>query len=336
MLLIGVRPTMGDVVGTVSVVIPARNNAADLPAAVASALMHDDVSEVILCVGPSADDTHGVAQSLTEQDVRVVLVENEDGGIPQALNQGLARAQGELLMRVDAHSFVPSGYVRQALSTIEATGAANVGAVQNPVGQTTVERGVAAAMASRFGSGGAAYRIGSELRQVDTAFLGFFRTAALRQIGGWDEHFARNEDAELNARLIKAGHEVWLDPLLQVEYRPRSSLLALAKQYWQYGIWRLRMVRKHPSFLRPRQLAAPIVVTALAASLLAITRWGAWALLVPALYLATVLAVALQMRVSAAERVVAAAALVTMHVSWGSAFLVSAVQSAFRRSGGQT
>lgn len=328
---VGAPPSIGRVNGSVSVVIPARNNAADLPEAVALVLAQPRIVEVLLCVGPSHDDTHSVANAIAATDSRVMVVANDDGGIPQALNLGLARVTGDVLMRVDAHSFVPAGYVDNAFDTMQATGAANVGAVQVPVGQTIVERGIAAAMASRLGSGGAAYRVGTERRQVDTAFLGFFRTEALRSIGGWDERFARNEDAELNARLAAAGHEVWLDPRLRVAYRPRPSLTALARQYWHYGLWRVRTALKHPSSLRTRQLAAPVVVLGLTLSAIVAATVSPWALVVPVAYATLVAAAAMATGGPFAERAVAAAALITLHLSWGSAFLVSGVASLIRR-----
>lgn len=292
-------------------------------------LSQPHIGEVLLCVGPSSDNTLQVAQRLVASDERVHLIDNADGGIPQALNHGLAHSQGEILMRVDAHSFVPDGYVENALETLEATGAANVGAVQLPTGHTTVERGIAAAMRSRIGSGGAAYRVGVQRQQVDTAFLGFFRTAALREIDGWDERFARNEDAELNARLAQAGHEIWLDPRLRVDYRPRPSLRALATQYWHYGIWRLCMVRKHPRSLKLRQLAAPLIVIALVLSVALALAGRTRALIVAIAYLLAVVAAAVLGNGSFRERVVMVGALITMHLCWGAAFLWSAFRSLF-------
>lgn len=317
--------------GAITVVIPVRNDAAALPAAVASALDQAHVGEVLLCVGPSSDDTLAVAEELAAGHGRVRVLLNEHGGIPQALNLGLGNARGRYLLRLDAHSVLPPGYAHAALDAATVLGCANVGAVQMPVGETHVERAIAAAMRHRFGSGGAAYRGGSQRRVVDTAFLGFYDVEALRGLGGWDERFDRNEDAELNLRLAAAGHEVWLDPALVVAYRPRGSLRALARQYFDYGTWRFRTVRKHPGSLRLRQMAAPLIVVALAGSVVA-----AWvrplALGVPAAYAASVMVVGLGSEGPASQRLLTAAALPTMHLSWGSGFLLSAVRSPFGRA----
>lgn len=309
-----------------------RNNAGDLPAAVESLIKQGNVSEIVLCVGPSEDDSLTVANRLAADHATVHVDLNAHGGIPQALNLGLAQISGDVLLRLDAHSVLPSGYAARALNTMMTTGATNVGAVQNPVGQTLTERAIAAAMGGRAGSGGADYRHGGgEPRQVDTAFLGFFDVEALRSIGGWDERFSRNEDAELNARLVKAGFEIWLDPRLVVDYRPRSSLRGLAKQYFDYGPGRVQTMRKHPETLKLRQLAAPVIVLGLALSAVLAIVVAPWFWTLSLAYFAAVLVVGLTSTGSLRQRLLTSAALVTMHLSWGSGFLVGAARSLFQR-----
>ena len=321
----------------ISAVIPVRNNAEDLPAAVQSLLAqapltHGALTEIVLCVGPSDDASLKVAEALASDHAIVDVVVNAHGGIPQALNLGLRHITGDVLLRLDAHSILPTNYAANALETMEATGASNVGAVQNPVGQTMAERAIAAAMGGRAGSGGADYRHGGGTpRKVETAFLGFFSTEAVRGIGGWDEAFSRNEDAELNARLINAGHEVWLDPRLVVDYRPRPTLRALAKQYFRYGPGRLQTIRKHPETLKARQLAAPLIVVGLVTGVGLALLATPWFWVVPGAYVAGVLAAGLASGGPLRQRLVTGAALATMHVSWGSGFLLAAIRSLVQR-----
>jgi hypothetical protein len=217
--------------------------------------------------------------------------------------------------------------VRCAIETLERTSAANVGAAQVPVGVTLTERAIAAAMRSPLGSGGVAYRGGGEARPVDTAWLGAFRRSALTDVGGYDEEFIRNQDAELNARLNAAGHQVWFDPRLAVEYRPRPTLRALARQYYQYGWWRLRTVRRHPGSLAMRQLAAPFIVLGLLTGTLLGILATPWAFLLFAGYFGAVLIAGLASEGSLLQRLTTGAALAAMHLSWGSGFLLSAIRS---------
>lgn len=315
----------------VSVVIPVRDDAAGLPHAVDSVLAQtvDAELEVLLCVGPSSDGTEAAARALAARDPRVKVIGNPTGQIPTALNLGLRAAAGTAVVRVDARAVLPAGYIARGLASLRETGAANVGAVQKPVGHTRTQRAIATAMAHPVGSGGAAYRRGGALRRVDTAFLGIFDTAALRSAGGWNNNFLRNEDAELNLRLADRGG-VWLDPRLVVEYQPRKSLRRLARQYFDYGWWRRETIRRHPGSFALRQFAAPAVVVVLAASLVA----GAltpWALLVPVGYGAAMLAVGASTPGPIAERMLTGASLATMHVAWGSGFVANIAKPAFGR-----
>lgn len=318
---------MEPVPSAVTVVIPVRDDADGLPRAVASVLRqhHPGDLEVLLVVGPSEDATEAVADRLAAEHDRVRVIENPTGTIPAALNLGLAAATGEILVRVDARAELPPDYIAHAVETLEATGAANVGAVQVPVGRTPVQRAIAAAMASRAGSGGVAYRRATRPQRVDTGFLGVFDVERLRAAGGWDGRFLRNEDAELNLRLAAHGG-VWLDPRLVVHYAPRSTLTGLARQYFDYGWWRRATVAKHPGSLALRQIAAPLLVVFLVLALLLALVWPA-TLLVVAAYLVLLLAAAFAADRDDANPVLVAAALGVIHLCWGTGFLLSSLRT---------
>jgi GT2 family glycosyltransferase len=152
------------------------------------------------------------------------------------------------------------------------TGAVNVGGLQVPEPQTPFEEAVAAATTSRLGAGGATYRVGGAQGPVDTVYLGVFDRAAGEQVGWFDETLIRNQDYELNIRLRRAGGQVWFDPELSVGYRPRRSWAALAKQYYEYGYWKFRTLRMHPTSVRPRQLGAALAAPAATVSLCVAAR----------------------------------------------------------------
>lgn len=316
---------------SVGVVIPARNDAKGLPRAVATVLaqagVHVDV--ITVAVGPSSDETEDVAAQLAREHGVVQVIANPSGRTPEALNLAIEATDADVIARVDARSQLPSDYLANALETMTDTGAGNVGAIQRPVGDTTTQRGIAAAMASRFGTGGAAYRGTTERKQVDTAWLGVFRRDALVAVGGYDESFTRNQDAELNLRLNAQGHEVWVDPRMVVDYRGRSSLRQLSSQYWQYGWWRQLTVRKHPGSLRGRQAlpAAGVAGIVVLAGMGAF--WSRRWFLPIAGYGGALIAIGLSQGTGGLrERLTMSGALATMHVSWGAGFLASYVRSA--------
>lgn len=251
-----------------------------------------------------------------------LVVPNPGGRTPTGLNLALGSGSAEVVARVDAHTILPTGYLERAVATLLESGADNVGGMQSPVGISGWERAIAGAMSSPFGAGDARYRIGGPPGPAETVYLGVFRRSTLERLGGYDEHFARNQDYELNHRIRQAGGVVWFDPSLEVVYRPRGSLRALASQYFHYGAWKREFSRRHPGSLRWRQLAPPLAVIALLASLLAAIWWPP-SLLVPAAYL---VALALIGIVQIPRLGVAAlgipAALATMHLSWGSGFIL--------------
>ncbi|MDC1302095.1 glycosyltransferase family 2 protein [bacterium] len=312
---------------TVSVVIPARNDGAALGTAVESIRTQQDVviSEIAIAVGPSTDDTKAEANRLAATDPGILVLDNPTGLTPAGLNIAIANTTGDVVVRVDARSQLPPDYIKHALETMNATGAANVGAIQEAAGQTPTERAIAAAMHSKLGSGGARYRHGGDLREVETAYLGVFSRKALEDVDGFDESFIRNQDSELNIRLRNAGHTVWLDPRMVVEYRPRPSLRALASQYWQYGWWRAITLRRHPGSMKLRQAAVPLAVLALVASLVVGLAIQPWFLVIPAAYLGSLVVAAAsepQAR-TLREKATMVAALATMHVMWGTALIAS-------------
>ena len=168
---------------------------------------------------------------------------------------------------------------------------------------------------------------GAEQSEVDTAFLGVYDVDVLRSLTGWDVTFARNEDAELNQRLRAAGHRVVLDPRLRVDYEPRTTLRGLARQYFDYGWWRRRMIAKHRVW-RVRQLVAPIIVFGLSFSCVLAAAVTPWFLVVPAAYVTMLggFGVVLGEEPTFGDRLRVPFALATMHCSWGTGFLVSAIR----------
>lgn len=304
------------------VIIPARDSATTLPAAVASITRQHPTVPIVVAVGPSADGTAEVAAGLADVTPHMLVVSNPDGSTPAALNRALRACDRPAIARLDAHAQLPDGYLAVAADVLAARPeVGNVGGRQVPTADGGFAAAVAAAMRSPVGAGGAAYRTGTTAGPADTVYLGVFRREALEQVGGFDERMIRNQDYELNIRLRKAGWTVWFDPRLEVAYTPRGSVRSLARQYFDYGRYRRLTARLHPRTLKPRQLAAPVLVALLAASLVAGGPVSWW---IPAVtvggYLLAVLAAGFLADFRRGPAV--ALALATMHVTWGVGFLL--------------
>ncbi|HVM18726.1 MAG TPA: glycosyltransferase family 2 protein [Egibacteraceae bacterium] len=309
----------------VAVVIPLRDSARDLGRCLEAVLSQDypGTIEVVCAVGPSRDDTAAIAGAWAGRDDRVTVVANPAGTTPAALNVAIGASTAPVVARVDGHAVLPPGYLRRAVETLQATGADNVGGVQDAQGETPFEVAVAAAMTSRFGVGNAAFHYGGEPGPTDTVYLGVFRRSALQRVGGFDETLIRNQDYELNWRIRDTGGVVWFDPQLRVRYRPRSDLRGLASQYFQYGQWKREVLRRHPRSVRLRQLAPPAAVVANTAGFVLGVGHRRWWLAAPALYAgAATAAAALAGRGDRPTAVRLPLVFAVMHHAWGAGFLL--------------
>jgi succinoglycan biosynthesis protein ExoA len=315
--------THGDGWPDVDVVMPIRNEAEHLAAAVAAVRSQDYPGRVrvFLGVGPSEDGTESVAAELAASGDDLVVVDNPSGRTPSALNAAIRAGAAPVIVRVDGHSELSEGYIRRAVETMRRTGAANVGGLQVPVPTTPFEEAVAAATTSWLGTGGASYRVGGDEGPVDTVYLGVFDRSAIEAVGLFDERLIRNQDYELNIRLREASGTVWFDPQLSVGYRPRGSWRALARQYYEYGYWKAVVIRMHPDSARLRQIAPPVAVLGIVAGV-AMSRRHPPLAVIPAGYAAVVVTTA----VRTSHRLVALVAPV-LHGCWTFGLVVGALRS---------
>jgi len=309
---------------SISVILPVLNEETHLEEAVHSILSQDYQGklEVILAVGPSRDRTLEIAQSISRRDSRVVLVDNPSGRTAAGLNIALNKSQSPVVVRVDGHAHIPNDYITLIVEILNKTGAVNVGGVMAAVGTTPFERAVAGAMRSPLGVGASRFHTGGEAGIVDTVYLGAFRREALVAIGGFDERFTRAQDWELNFRLRENGGVVYFDPRLHVTYRPRSTVQALAKQYFEYGRWRRVVSRRHSGTINYRYLAPPFALVGFTLSLIA--GFFLPILFIPAaIYLLFVLAASVRIASSIREYFLLLTVIPTMHFAWGAGFISS-------------
>jgi glycosyltransferase involved in cell wall biosynthesis len=309
---------------SISVILPVLNEETHLEEAVHSILSQDYQGklEVILAVGPSRDRTLEIAQSISRRDSRVVLVDNPSGRTAAGLNIALNKSQSPVVVRVDGHAHIPNDYITLIVEILNKTGAVNVGGVMAAVGTTPFERAVAGAMRSPLGVGASRFHTGGEAGIVDTVYLGAFRREALVAIGGFDERFTRAQDWELNFRLRENGGVVYFDPRLHVTYRPRSTVKALAKQYFEYGRWRRVVSRRHSGTINYRYLAPPFALVGFTLSLIA--GFFLPILFIPAaIYLLFVLAASVRIASSIGEYFLLLTVIPTMHFAWGAGFISS-------------
>jgi glycosyltransferase involved in cell wall biosynthesis len=108
----------------VDVVMPIRNEAPHLVAAVAAIQAQDYPGElcILMAVGPSTDGTDAVARELAAHHASVTVVDNPSGRTPTALNLAISAGTSPVVVRVDGHSQLSDGYIEQAIETLRRTG----------------------------------------------------------------------------------------------------------------------------------------------------------------------------------------------------------------------
>jgi glycosyltransferase involved in cell wall biosynthesis len=229
--------------------------------------------EVLVIDGGSHDRTPEILEAFARKEPRVRILDNPQRRIPNALNIGLRHARGEYIVRMDAHAYYPPDYISRGIERFEAGGVACVSGPQVPHGEDAWSRRVALALGTRLGIGGASFRNPTREIETDTAFTGVWRRSTLLELGGWDERWPINEDAELAARIREAGGRYVSLPEMAARYVPRKSLSALALQYWRYGHYRVQTALHHPGTgLRRSHILPPAVSLAFAAAVAAPRR----------------------------------------------------------------
>ena len=299
--------------------------------------------EVIVADGISTDRTRDVIAAFQSDvpDLSVRIVENPRRYIPSGLNRAIEASRGEIIVRVDGHSKPYPDYVANCIAAHQAGRGDNVGGIWeiHPGADTWIAKSIAVAAAHPLGVGDALYRHAKHAAEVDTVPFGSFPRTLIERVGFFDESLLTNEDYEFNARIRKAGGKIWLDPSIRSIYFARATLLELIRQYWRYGFWKWRMLRRYPDTLRWRQALPPLFVLSLMGlSLLSIFIPFARILLAAELALYTSIMILAGFRAALREQKVymilgLPVAIFTMHIAWGSGLLWSMLISSVKKHG---
>ncbi len=235
----------------VSVIVPIRNESDYIEGCLNSILQSDwpeDCMEVLVLDGMSTDDTVAKVNQMAERDSRIRLLQNPQQVQTVAMNIGIREAAGSIILRVDGHAEIQPDYVRKsATELMTRPDCWCVGGVVETINDTRIGRIIAASQSCPVGVGNSQFRIGGDAGYADTVPFGGYWKWVFEKIGCYDEELARNEDDELNARLIENGGRIYLNPEIRSRYFSRSSLHKLWKQYYQYGVWRIRTIQKRGS-----------------------------------------------------------------------------------------
>ncbi|NHK29478.1 glycosyltransferase family 2 protein [Parvularcula flava] len=309
------------------VAVPVLNEARAIEACLRSLLEGEDaLANVALVVadGGSTDGTQEIVKRLAEEFPNISLIDNP-GRLQSAGVNAVARTAGEgrdILVRCDAHADYPQGYVITVAEAMEKRGSDSLVVPMDAVGQGCFQAANAWIVDTPLGSGGSAHRGGTQSGYVDHGHHAAMRLDRFLSLGGYDESFSHNEDAEFDARLRKSGGTIWLDATIRIRYFPRDTIVGLWRQYSGYGRGRARNVLKNRERPRLRQMipVLNIILLALSVLILPFTWLG---LVWPSAYLTLLTGTSLVMPVLKKSLcgLWCGPVLGVMHTAWGLGFL---------------
>jgi glycosyltransferase involved in cell wall biosynthesis len=256
----------------VSVIIPCRNEEKSIGKCLDSVIANDytkEKLEVVVVDGMSEDKTKEIVNKYAARFPFIKLLSNSKKIVPTAMNIGIKNAQGQIIIRMDAHNVYKEDYVSKCVKYLQEYNVDNIGGilVTLPGADTLIAHSIALALSHPFGVGDAYFRIGSkEPKYVDTVPFGCYKREVFDKIGFFDEDLVRNQDDEFNLRLIKSGGKILLMPDIVSYYYARDSLLKLWKMYYQYGYFKPLVAQKIGTVLTWRQLIPAIFIGSLACS----------------------------------------------------------------------
>ena len=230
----------------ISVIVPCRNERGHIGPFLDSVLDQDTAGmdwEIIIADGMSDDGTREIVAGYGSP--RVILIDNPARIVSAGLNAAIRLAKGSIIIRMDCHTEYAPDYIRACVRILKQTGAANVGGPARTRARGFMARAIAAAYHSRFSTGGASFHNETFEGWVDTVTYGCWLKSKLESFGMFDEVLVRNQDDELNLRMIRGGEKIWQSPAIVSWYSPRGSLSTLFRQYFQYGFWKIPVIRKH-------------------------------------------------------------------------------------------
>ncbi len=233
----------------VSVVVPCRNEKDYIESSIRTILSQESPSggfELIVVDGMSDDGTRKILSDMCREDSRLQVVDNPARITPCAMNVGIRVAQGQFIAILGAHTEYSSNYLKICVDLLEEhPEACCSGGPIISKGRGIVGRAIAIAMSHPIGVGNAKHRIPNYEGYAEGACYPVFRREIFDRVGFYDENLVRNQDDELNRRIALSGEKIFISHRAKCIYYVRDNISSLSRQYYQYGYYRVAVLKKH-------------------------------------------------------------------------------------------
>lgn len=194
--------------------------------------------DVMVVDGGSNDRTREIVEEYGRKYINIRFIHNPGRIQSIAFNIGVVNSDAPYIVRLDAHALYKPYYIEGCIKGLEGDSKrGNVGGQWDIQPQNDSLWAITNAILnySKFGIGGASYRIGAKAGDVDTVPFGSFPRTMIEKIGGMRDDLPRGEDNEFNSRIKRAGYSIYFDPAIECIYYARPTLKASCRQMYANG-----------------------------------------------------------------------------------------------------
>lgn len=227
----------------ISIIIPCLNEEKYIASCIESILdskINHKEMELIFIDGNSNDKTVEIINKYRQKYDFITVLHNSQKFTPISMNMGIKASKGQYIFILSAHAKYEKEYFRVLVENIEILNADCVGGVliTDVQNRNKKSNSIKEILSHKLGVGNASFRIGSsEIKEVDTVAFGCYTKESFDKYGLYDERLIRNQDIELNKRIINGGGKIYLIPDVKCTYYARENFRALAKNNYSNGFW---------------------------------------------------------------------------------------------------
>ena len=257
----------------VTIILPVKNERQYITSALNSIFNQNypkNKIELLIADGCSEDGTTEIIKNFQKNHFNIQLIENFGEIVSEGFNLALSQSIGEYILRIDGHSELPPNYLKNCIELMIKGKTDIVGGCIETLSSGVVGRANSVTQASFFGVGGVKFRNSQQSKAgfVDTLAFGLHKRELFAELGGYDEEMIYNQDDEFNFRVTQAGKKIWMNPILKTKYIARSNYKKLFKQYFNYGLYKVRGFQKRGRIFSIRHLIPSLFLGGLLSSFL--------------------------------------------------------------------